>query len=74
MPLVDLDPSGTLSDSIPVVFTDGPMAGNSQWIVEWQGLELRQVFEVQAQGQPYLYKTVDIQDNVQVIADYIGPG
>lgn len=74
MPLVDLDPGGQLSDSIPVVFSDGPMQGNTQWIVEWLALDLRQIFEVQQAGQPYLYKTIEINDNVNVIADYMGPG
>ena len=74
MPLVDLDPSGSLSDSVPVEFTDGPLQGNTQWIVEWLALDLRQVFQVQQAGQQYLYKTVEINDNVNVFADYVGPG
>jgi len=70
MPLVDLDPGGQQSSTVPVVFSDGPMQGNSQWIIEWRIVPLRFEFQVNAQGQSHIYKTVDIQDNVNVTADY----
>ena len=70
MPLVDLDPGGGQSDSIPVVFTNGPMQGNTQWIIEWRMLPLRTLFQVNAQGQTHIYKTIEIYDNDRVIADY----
>lgn len=71
MPLVDLDPGGQQSDTVPVEFFNGPMQGNTQWIIEWRMLPLRFVFQVTAQGQTHLYKTVGVEDNVRVIADYI---
>jgi hypothetical protein len=70
MPLVDLDPGGGQSDTVPVVFTDGPMVGNNQWIIEWRILPNRFLFQVSAQGQTHIYKAVSIDDNVQVVADY----
>lgn len=71
MPLVDLDPGGGQSDSVPVVFTDGPMTGNTQWIIEWRMVRSRQEFQVNAQGQTHIYKNVQVDDNVQVYADYV---
>jgi len=70
MPLVDLDPGGGQSDTVPVEFADGPMQGNTQWIIEWRILPNRFVFQVNAQGNTHLYKTVSIEDNVRVVADY----
>ncbi len=71
MPLVDLDPGGGQSDTVPVEFTDGPMQGNTQWIIEWRILPLRFEFQVNSQGQTHLYKTVAVEDNVRVIGDYL---
>jgi len=71
MPLVDLDPGGGQSDTVPVNFDDGPMLGNSQWIIEWRLVQNRQLFQVNAQGQTHIYKTVSIADNVEVVADFM---
>jgi hypothetical protein len=46
------------------------MQGNNQWVIEWRMVRTRQRFQVNAQGQTYVYKNVQVDDNVQVFADY----
>lgn len=70
MPLVDLDPGGGQSDTVPVEFSDGPMLGNTQWIIEWRMVPLRFLMQVNAQGQTHIYKVISIENNVKVIGDY----
>lgn len=73
MPTVDLDPGGSQSDSVPVNFADGPMFGNTQWNIDFRMIPyLRFEFQVNSQGQTYIYKVVHIEDNVEVIGDYLG--
>ena len=73
MPLVDLDPGGGQSDTIPVFFTDGPHLGNTQWIIEWRIVQLRQEVIIPLQSNDHVYKTISIDDPVEVIVDYVGP-
>jgi hypothetical protein len=70
MPTVDLDPGGGQSDTIPVVFTDGPLAGNNQWIIEWKIVQLRQLVIVPLQAQDHEYKVVSIDGDTNVIVDF----
>jgi hypothetical protein len=70
MPLVDLDPGGGQSDTVDVFFTDGPLLGNTQWIIEWRMAQLRQLLEISAQGQTHIYKLVANDGNVPVVVDF----
>ena len=70
MPTVDLDPGGGQSDTIPVVFSDGPHFGNNQWIIEWRNVQLRQLIIVPLQSQSHEYKVIEIDGDSNVIVDF----